>query len=367
MLRERTLQHLLLSVARSLEEAPENESSFAKLRAACETLQVVRQRQGPFEVSVSVAEGRKITIADTGRFRFHERGDVPSQVQLRRELPDARTYNWEQAVQLWEELLEIRLVRTRGLAPARVRASKDRKRNIWLLLTAAFIVLLTQYLTKQVAPTCIFLAWIVPLTKPKKEHLVIAIVTGLISWVFSGFENPILGLILIMVSLHVEHLGNSTLAPLALVVGSLLVSVLDVNATPLIPIVMSLELVVSLAQKNYQRLLIVVCSLTVGIFSSFLAIRAESMVSHQLLASAVFVLAVFVVVAVFPYSAELNLLRVSAPIGLAVSTLFLGTEAYVALVFLTVWLFRVLYRRNPEVVEVGKFASSGTPVSLRKR
>ena len=259
------------------------------------------------------------------------------------------------------------MVRTRGLAPARVGESKDHKLNFWLLLTAAFIVLLTEYVTKQVAPTCFFLAWIVPLTKPKKEHLVIAVVTGLISWVLSGNENLILGLILIMVSLHVEHLGKSNLAPLSLVIGSLLVSVLDVNATPLIPIMMSLELVVSLAQKSYQRLFIVVCSLAVGISSSFLAIRADSVVGSQLLASVVFVLAVLVMVAVFPQSAELNLLRVSAPIGLAVSTLFLGTEPYIALVFLTVWLFRVLYRRNPEVVEVGKFANSGTPVSLRKR
>jgi hypothetical protein len=337
------------------------------LRVACETLQVVRQRRGPFEVSVSVVEGRKTKIVDTGRFRFHERGDVPSQVQLRSELPDARTYNWDQAVQLWEELLEIRLVRTRGLAPARVGALKDQKRNSWILLMAAFIVLLTEYMTKQVAPTCFFLAWTVPLTKPKREQLVIAVVTGLISWVLSGIETPLLGLIIIMVSMHVEHLGKSTLAPLALVIGSLLVSALDVNATPLIPIVMSLELVVSLAQKNYQRLFIVVCSLAVGISSGFLAIRADSIVGHQLLASIVSVLAVLVVVAVFPHSAELNLLRVSAPLGLTVSMLFLGTDAYVALVFLTVWLFRVLYRINPEVVEVRKVASSGTPVSLRKR
>ena len=367
MLQERTLQHLLLSVARSLEEVPENQLSINFLRKSCESLQVVRKSRGPFEVSIFVGEERKTEIVDKSRFRFHERGDVPTQVQSRSELPDARTYNWEQATQLWEELLETRFVRTRGLAPTRSIEPRSQKRNFWLLSMVAILLLLTEHITSQVWPTYLFLAWIIPLTKPKQGQLVVAAVICLSSWKLSGFEKPVLGLFMIMVSLHAEHLGQSTVMSIYLVIGSLLVSLLDANAILLILIVMSSELIVSLAQKRYTRLLFVVCALVIGILLSLLSIQTDSTNGSHLSVIIVLLLSAIVVVMVFPYSTESNLLRVSTPIALTVSVLFLGAEPYIASALLVIWLSKALYRRKPEIVEDKKTTFTGTPVSLRKR
>ena len=74
-----------------------------------------------------------------------------------------------------------------------------------------------------------------------------------------------------------------------------------------------------------------------------------------------------VVVMVFPYSTESNLLRVSTPIALTVSVLFLGADPYIASALLVIWLSKALYRRKPEIVEDKKTTLTGTPVSLRKR
>lgn len=367
MLQERTLQHLLLSVARSLEEVPENQLSINFLRKSCESLQVVRKSRGPFEVSIFVGEERKTEIVDKRRFRFHERGDVPSQVQLRSELPDARTYNWEQATQLWEELLETQFVRTRGLAPTRFIEQRNQKRNFWLLSMAAIAFLLTEHVTNQVWPTYLFLAWIIPLTKPKQGHLVVAAVMCLSSWMLSGLGNPILALFLIMVSLHAEHLGQSTIMSIYLVIGSLLVSLFNVTAILLILVVMSSELIVSLAQKRYPRLLFVVGALVIGTLVSLLSIQTDSTNGSHLSVIIVLLLSAIVVVMVFPYSTESNLLRVSAPISLTVSVLFLGAEPYIASALLVIWLFKALYRRNPQIVDDKNPTFTGTPVSLRKR
>ena len=254
MLRERTLLHLLLSVARSLGEVPENSKYRDLLHDSCETLKITRDRNGPYTISILNQNGQLNKNVETSNFRFHERGDIEAQIQKRRDLPDARTHNWEQATNLWREILGVNLKKSQGLAPARPNRNKVKRLEIISLMLVSMMLLSLDFFFDQNWPVFLVIAWTVPLTRPRAAHLWIATCTIAISWLISGFENPVLVFALIGVSLHLEHMIKSRLVvflPFGLCV---FLMIFQPSQLVIIVIILLFEIIVSLAQLNLLRL-----------------------------------------------------------------------------------------------------------------
>jgi len=365
MLRERTLHHLLLAVARSLEEVPENSKYRETIRDSCETLKISREHRGPYLVSFSNEKGQVSKSVETSQFRFHERGDIPAQVKLREDLPDARSYNWEQATELWQSLLGVPLSRPRGLAPARPDNSKVYRTEVLYLVFISISLLSVEFYTGQIWPSCLLLAWTVPLTQPKRAHLWVAIFMMTASLWLSGREYPLFALIIVIISLHFEYLDKSRLAILWPFLGCLLIIGAFPDHLKIVMLVPIFEILVSLVQRSYRRITIQIISIL--LISSSVLIGNSNSLSINLRGWIILPVGLILSVVIFPYSSEPNLIRISSPLVLSLGAIYLQFDIVGTVGLLLVWALQtVLFCRVSNSTR-GKVIGAGTPVSLRKR
>lgn len=364
MLRERTLKHLLLVVARSLEDIPDNAPYRQILRDSCKSLEISRDNKGPYKLTVFNGNEQKVITVEITEFRFHERGDVQGQVQKRIGLPDARTYNWERATLLWQELLGVKLNKSPGLAPTRTDLDIVDRREVFVVGTTAILLLFSEFLNPQVWPVCLFLAWTVSLIKPSKPLITIALSTVLIIWTFPGPGNEAFFLPLVIAIFHLENLYKSrhgVLWPSAALVGLM---VLFPNQIPVLIIIIFFEIIVSIAQMNLYR--ISVQAFTLLSASMFLFLLNSGTQTLNPLGFTTLPLALILVIVVFPYSSESNLIRISAPLSLSIGAIWFEIDTRSAISFLLVWSIQIIRRarfthnieQTPEIF--------GTPVTLRR-
>ena len=365
MLRERTLLHLLLSVARSLAEVPENSKYRDLLHDSCETLKITRDRSRPYVISILNENVQISKNVETSDFRFYERGDVAAQVQKRNDLPDARTYNWEQATKLWREILGVNLKKSQGLAPARSERNQVKRLEVTCLVLISLLLLLLEFWFNQSWPICLVIAWTVPLTRPRTVHLWIALCTIIFNWLISGFENPVLALTFIWVSLHLEHLDKSRLAVIWPFVPCAFLMALLPGQLPLLLIILTFEIIVSLAQINFRRLFVQVVSLFIVI--AHLLLNDSAQFSSNLYGLITIPFALVLIILVFPYSSESNLIRVTAPLTLSIATIYFGFDLSSAAIFLIVWLFGFIKIAGSDLPVQNVFETMGIPVTLRRR
>jgi hypothetical protein len=339
MLRERTLRHLLLSVAKSLEEVPENIAFRNLLIDSCETLQIVREDRGPYVVTVSNEKGQITTKIETSRFRFHERGDVPAQVGMRRDLPDARTHNWEQALIFWQDILGVSLERTRGLAPMRQIERKTNRLEITFIVIVSIALLTVQFLTALTWPVVILLAWLIPLTKPKYVHLWTSLLIIASSVLFSGVENALFPLPILIVAFHLESLSHSKFAVFWPFFGILVITLLYPRQLPIALLILALETMVSVVQINYPRLRVQLVCVSITLF--YLLLFKPVFIAENLNGWITAPIVLILIFVVFPRSSESNLIRVTAPIALMFATIYFGYDTNVSFAWLLVWLLGI--------------------------
>lgn len=365
MLRERTLHHLLLAVARSLEEVPDNSKHREMIRDSCETLKISREHRGPYVVTLSNENGHVSKSIETSQFRFHERGDIPAQIQLRINLPDARSYNWEQATELWQKLLGVSLSRSRGLAPARSDRSKVKRAEVLYLILISMSLLLIDFYTGQFWPSCLLLGWIVPLTQPKKAHLGVAIVMIIGSLSMTGHEYPLFALIILIVSLHFEYLDKSKFAMFWPFLGCLLIMGAFPDQLKMVILIPIFEILVSLVQTNFRR--VMVQFINFFFICSYVFIGNSNSLSMNSYGWILVPIALILAIAVFPHSSEPNLIRITGPLALPIAVVYFEFEMVGATLFLLIWTLRIAaFRRvsDPRPLQV---VNAGTSVSLRKR
>lgn len=365
MLRERTLRHLLLSVAKSLDEVPENIAFRNLLRDSCETLQISREDRGPYVVTVSNENGQVTTKADTSRFRFHERGDVSAQVSLRRDLPDARTHNWEQAFIFWQEILGVSLERTRGLAPTRQLERKINRREVTRFAIISFVLLTVQFFTTDTWPVIILLAWLIPLTKPKYVYVWISLLIIVSIFIVSGIENTLFLLPILIVSFHLESLSHSKFAVLWPLAGTFVISLLYPEQISIVLLILALEAIVSLVQVNYLRLKVqLIClSLTLLILLLFHPVSVIDNPNSWITAP----VALILILLVFPRSSESNLIRVTAPIALMFATIYFGYETNDSIAWLLGWLLGIKEINSIKKSKRQESIMPGVSVTISKR
>ena len=364
MLRERTLKHLLLVVARSLEEVEENSQYRNLLRDSCESLEITRKNRGPYQIFISNENEQKVATVETSEFRFHERGDIQAQVQKRIGLPDARTHNWERATQLWHELLGVNLKKSQGLAPEKVNLPVVNRKEVVVAGVTAILLLFFEYSNLPIWPSCLFLGWTIPLIKPSKSLILIALSVMLITWSFYGQGNVVLFLPLILTFYHIEHLRKTRFDVLWPLVASVGITAVFPNQLPAMVIIINFEIVVSLVQKNYVRFSAQLICLSLAVTYLFHSNPNRQDLNVSGLTTVP--LALILVIVVFPYSSESNLIRISAPLALSIATIFRGNNTMSAMRILLVWLIQVI--RTARVTNpVGVTAeTSGTPVTLRR-
>ena len=365
MLRERTLHHLLLAVARSLEEVPENSEYRETIRASCETLKISREHRGPYLIRVSNEKGEVSKIVETSQFRFHERGDIPAQVQLRKDLPNARSHNWEQATELWQEMLGVPLSRSRGLAPARTDYNKVDRTEILGLVLVSLSSLSVAFYTGQMWPPCLLLAWTVALIQPKRAHLWVAVFTIITSLSMSGRDYPLFALIILIISVHFEFLDKSRFAILWPFLGCLIVIGAFPDQLIIILLVPLFEILVSIVQRTFRRMTIQI--INVLLLVSFALIGNSYPLSINVWGWIILPVGLILSVVIFPYSSEPNLIRFSAPLVLSFGAIYLQFDLAGTIGVLLIWsLHTVLFRRVNNSTP-SEAIDAGTPVSLRKR
>ena len=365
MLRERTLHHLLLAVARSLEEVPENSIHRETIRDSCETLKISREHRGPYLVSFSNEKGHVSSSVETSQFRFHERGDIPAQVQLRKDLPDARSHNWEQATELWQAMLGVPLSRPRGLAPARPDYGKVDRTEILCLFLISISLLLVEFYTGQVWPPCLLLAWTVTLIQPKRAHLLIAIFTIIASLSMTGREYPLFALIIVIIAIHLENLDKSRLAILWPFLGCLIVAGVFPDHLKIVVLVPLFEILVSVVQRSFRRMTIQIISVLLII--SFVLIGNSNSLSINAQGWIILPVGLILSVVIFPYSSEPNLIRISAPLVLTLGAVYLQFDLVGTVGVLLVWSLQTLLFRRVNNSAQSEVIDAGTPVLLRKR
>jgi len=366
MLRERTLHHLLLAVARSLEDTAENSAHRELIRNSCESLKVTREHKGPYTVSFTNENGYVSKTVETSQFRFHERGDVPAQIQLRKDLPDARSYNWEQATDLWRNMLGVSLSKSKGLAPARADHNKAELSEVFYLALISVSLLLVDFYFDEYWFSCLILAWTIPLTQPKRPYLAIAICTIVWSMSISGLQNPLLGLAIIVISMHLEYLDKSRFAIFWPLLGCLFLTAMFPDQLKIIILFPIVEILVSLVQRNFPR--VVIHFVTFLLIGSYILIRNSSLSSSMDSRAWILVIAALLLaVAVFPYSSESNLIRITAPLMLSLGAVYLDFEKLSVAIFLIVWTLRLVGFRKTDHSGPLAITQPGTSVTLRKR
>jgi hypothetical protein len=365
MLRERTLQHLLLSVAKSLEEVPANFKHRKILSDSCETLQIVREHRGPYLVTVSNELGQTATEVETSRFRFHERGDVAIQIKSRGDLPDARTHNWEQALILWQEILGIEFERTRGLAPMRKVHGKTDGMELFIIGGVSIALLTVEKITSLTWPVVAILAWLIPLTKPKKVHLGLALLLVISSTLNSGYETFAFGPLLMVAMFQFESLIRSKFDVLGPIAGTVLAAIMCPDQLPIVLLILAFEVIVSFVQLNYFRISILTICMTVVIVISINYHQIVLTENHNGWITAP--LAFILLVTLFPRASESNLIRISAPLGLMVGTIYFNLEIASSVALLLIWLLRCADFPTIKKPNQSGLQPSGVPVTISKR
>lgn len=364
MLREKTLHHLLLVVARSLEQVPENESHRKVLHESREGLKVTRDGKGSYLVEVRDVNGHKTKIIATSEFRFHERGDIQAQVEKRRGLSDARTHNWERAIKVWQELLDVDLRTTSSLAPGSKHKPKfDRKAAIFIV-AISLAVLLFDFIISKSWLTCLFLAWMIPLTRPKGLHLVAASTVITLSLLMHKIDYTYLSLPLVVVAFHLEQLHRSKLSSVWILFVCLVLVFLVPSQLPLFLVVMVFEMLVSLTRLDFRRLSFLAISMMTT--TLFLFSASSNITSGNFVGLATIPLALTLIVLVFPHSSESNLIRLSAPLAVSFATVYSDFAIDNALIFLSGWFISFMNSENRKtpVLQVPKIA--GITVSIRR-
>jgi hypothetical protein len=235
--------------------------------------------------------------------------------------------------------LGVSLSRPRGLAPFRRAKSDIGKTEIFTLVSASILVLFMDFLIGKTLLCCLVLAWLIPLTNPKKIHLYLSLPLIISGWTISGFDNPILAIGIIVVSLHFEHLTNKGSGKVLPLLGFLLFMLMQPEQVLLLLPVLILEIIVSIAQANFQRLFIHLAFLPIlltHIILIYPQTNGDSFAGWLLIP-----FSILLVVFVFPNSSESNLVRVSTPIAILLGVFFLSVEPAGAAILLAGWSVRL--------------------------
>jgi hypothetical protein len=364
MLRERTLQHLLLSVARSIEDVPENSLHRNLIRESCEHLTVQRDKRGPYVITIENSKGEHVVSIDSSRFRFHERGDVSRQVELREHLTDSRTHNWNEALAVWVELLNVQLKPSRGLAPKRIHNLTTSRKVVVVQAVLFLLALLLESATNVQGFSAFTLAIMIPLTKPDRFQIIYASIGAFMAWMISDFSTPVFGLCIVMLCLHAENFVKFRTSILLLLSSFVFLSIVSQEIIlGLLPVIV-LELIVSFTQLQKKRF---VAFVLMGFLSVAATLSSFDVESQFGLASGLLsVAALILIVVVFPQSSESNLLRISAPVSLVLMCSILADNHLITGSFIAGWTIALLLPVGNKRDGNSQLVQTGTPVTIRK-
>jgi hypothetical protein len=363
MMRERTLRHLMLIVGRTLQSLPDNFGIKDNIHEVCETLDVTRERRGPYLVTWTVGGVRKSIELETERFRFHERGDVPERVEKRQHLVDGRTHNWNEARDVWREMLPLStIVFSSQLAPhRRFNTVADYFRNDRFTIIAATLLVLMSAVVGQSFLLWAACALMLPLTKPNIAKLSLGAV--LVLGISVSVDDPLIAvcLFLLVIGSQVEQIFESEkIQPFANLGSSVLLLVEPKVAIALL-IVVIIELVTGLISRSRSRAITGLAVVALAFLTIYLS-GIENL-RFEKLTSIVVLLGLIVAVTALPRSIEKSMIRISAPLAVICLCAQQLMSIRESVVVLTVW--QVLMLQKPKYTKTD--ISSGTPVAIRSR
>jgi hypothetical protein len=349
MLKERTLLHLLLSTARALETVPENSPHYSDIQHICESLQVSRERRGPFVVTFDF-DGRtkRIEIAEQ-TFRFHERGDVPAQVKLRGGASDAREQNWSAAIRLWNEILEVELHQSSGLAPHRLaKIEPIHKLRIGFLVIGACLCL-SGIASDNVALDFIGMGLILPLVY---THILNALVSPLIliaMFVLVPDIRPYVSLLLLVSGYSLDRMFAWPKGNFYRVVGIMMAVLMSPASSSAYLLIIAFEIVLAVIQRR-KALLIWSC-MGALLLAAWLSQEPPTGLFFGRAQLLVLFFAIVCTSSCFTVASDNDVIRISAPIAVFLLSMLYTSLVLGPVLMLIVWTLAPWVKRSTVKVE----------------
>jgi hypothetical protein len=363
MMRERTLRHLMLIVGRTLQSLPENSEIKDEIHEICESLDVSRDRRGPYRVTWNLDGASKSIEIETEKFRFHERGDVPSRVEKRNPLSDGRTHNWNEAGNVWRDLLPDKQISfSTQLAPRRQFSMlKDHFQNDRFAILLSIALILISGITGQALFSWASCALMLALTKPNIVRLTLG--TVLVSISLVSFENAqILACVFLMIIFYqADQIVESDKIQSLILVGSGSLLFVEPKFAIALLIVVVIELIANLVAGS--RIRIAANLLVVAITSSTIYASGFAHLKIVRLTPFVILLGLAVAATALPRSIEKSMIRISAPLAIICLSLQQLVPIWVSVAVLLVW--QVLLLQKPKYVTTD--ISTGVPVVIKSR
>ena len=362
MLRERTLRHLMLVVGRTLQSLPENSEFKNELHEICDSLEVQREKRGPYELKWTRQGISNSLKVESSRFRFHERGDVPARVEDRKDLNDARTHNWQEAVQVWTEMLpDISMLRTTKLAPIRSKTPTrtSLKESKWQLLLY-IAVAITGLILSQSLILSAALGLAIPLIKPSLERVMAGSIITVIGIFAEPNLRPLLAVVGLVLLLQQEEMFRSRFTALFTPVAALGASALVPRAGWAIALLLAFEIMSDQVSRNRIRLILKMLSLfaVLGISEA----RTNFHLQITVATAVVCIAALTLCLVALPRSVDKNLFRISAPLMVVILVVQQSLHSTDVLAALMCWLIGILWPNKYAQTLVNE----GVPVTIKK-
>jgi hypothetical protein len=162
-----------------------------------------------------------------------------------------------------------------------------------------------------------------------------------------------------------ESLIRSKFDVLGPIAGTVLAAIMCPDQLPIVLLILAFEVIVSFVQLNYFRISILTICMTVVIVISINYHQIVLTENHNGWITAP--LAFILLVTLFPRASESNLIRISAPLGLMVGTIYFNLEIASSVALLLIWLLRCADFPTIKKPNQSGLQPSGVPVTISKR
>lgn len=338
-MKERTLYHLLIVVGNQLARECESDEIKSKIQTTLDSLAVTKERQKPYVISFNTGQGPRSITCDAKLFTFHSRGDLEVRVRNRSETLDLSGSNREQAITLWTSMVqEIPQLRALDKEPSRSsRLAKSAKPfylatlalGIWLIASkvpVSAVVALSILATSLCSPFC---------SRFSMTRLSVALPVLFAALHYEPSLSSLMAFLMLVTVMQIPGLLIYRLGSflIAAIVGALATTL--PHAVPALLLIIAFEIVSAVSSRstmNRGGLLIALVSTVVVQVLNPVPVHSVSLGDMSVVTCSLILSFAFA-----PALTHQSLVRIWAPLGIAVVHIFSEVSYVYGLCILALW------------------------------
>lgn len=368
-MKERTLYHLLIVVGNHLARDCENETIKSQIRSALDSLAVSKERQKPYVISFDTGRGPESLTCDANLFSFHSRGDLEVRVRSRSETLDLSMSNRAQAVALWTLMIpQISQLRPPDKETSQLSRVAKRAKPLYLAILAIGVSLTTAKMPEFAVTALLLLATTIgsPFLARFSVTSLSVVLPMLFVVLYSDYSLSSLTAFLILVTviqipgLLLHRLGAFLIAAL---VGALATTFPGAIAALLLAIVFEVVSAVSTQSLSNRGGLFVALGFIVA--AQFWNPMPTPLVDAGDVG--VITCSVILTFAFTPTLTHQSLVRIWAPLGIAVIHIFSNISYAYGLCILALWCTVALLKEKIQLKSNARHQMMGGPLHMSQR